>query len=366
MDIDRKLPGLRAALAGLDRFAGVREGDLEPLATTGLAHDHVRVAAAGLLCRVPKQSQLALDAEANLAYQAACFTRAGPSGHVPRLHAVLPPNPHLPLGALVVEEIGGRPPVLPDDLPAIAEALAAIHRLDLPEPPARPPLKDHADPVGETLGEVRRQGRYLPDAGLDADALSGIGEELAWAEMLAARPRPMPTTLISFDAHPGNFLIEPSGRAVLVDLEKARYGGPGFDLAHATLYTSTTWDLATYAVLRPEDTAAFYARWLEAVPSGLAEAARPWLLPLRRIMWLWSVTWCAKWRVESQAARKTAGAGASAEDWSAELSAADLVAHVAGRVADYLDPATIAQVRADWLGRHALTEVAPPEHADLP
>jgi aminoglycoside phosphotransferase (APT) family kinase protein len=360
MDIATRLPDLRAALArrGLPAGPGAAAPQLEPLATTGLAHDHVRIAGTGLLCRVPKQSQLALDAEANLAYQAACFQRAGPSGHVPRLHAVLPPGEGLPLGALVVEEIAGRPPALPGDLPAIAEALAAIHRLPLPEPAARPPLKDQSDPIGETLAEVRRQGEHLPRAGLAPEALAAVREELDWAEALAARPRAMPVALISFDAHPGNFLIDPSGRAVLVDLEKARYGGPGFDLAHATLYTSTTWDVATRAVLTPEQTAEAYARWLAAVPAGLGEAARPWLLPLRRIMWLWSVTWCAKWRVESRAARKAAAAGGSAEDWSAELSGADLVAHVAGRVADYLDPETIARVRGDWLGRHGLTAMA--------
>lgn len=352
------LPALHAALLREPRFAGVRREELTPLATTGLAHDHVRVAGSGLLCRVPKQSQLALDAEANLVYQATCFARAAASGHVPRLHAVLPPGDGLPLGALVVEEIAGRPPTLPDDLPAIAEALAAIHRLPLPDPADRPPLKDHADPVAETLAEVRRQGAYLDEARLHPDARTAIGEELAWAEALAAQPHAMPTTLISFDAHPGNFLITPEGRAVLVDLEKARYGGPGFDLAHATLYTSTTWDVATYAVLGPEQTADVYARWLSAMPAALGEAARPWLLPLRRIMWLWSVTWCAKWRVESRAARRPAQPGGSAEDWSAELSAADLVAHVAGRVADYLHPDSIARVRQDWQGRHALTELA--------
>jgi len=358
---DDTLTRLRTALRHSPRFAGPDPEALEPLPTTGLAHDHVRIRGTGLLLRVPKQSQLALDAARNLDYQAACFARASASGHAPRLHGVLEPSADLPLGALVVDEIAGRPPVLPDDLPALARALAAIHALPLPPAADRPPLKDQADPVAGTLDEVRRQAVHLDAAGLDAEALAQIREELARAEAFAAaapEAGPVPTALISFDAHPGNFLIEPDGRAVLVDLEKARYGAPGYDLAHATLYTSTTWDVAVYAELTPEQTAAFHDAWRAALPPAVAEAARPWLLPLRRIMWLWSVTWCAKWRVQSRAAaRARTGDTISAEDWSAELSRPELVAHVRGRVADYLDPDTIMRVRADWRGDHAFTDL---------
>ena len=37
-------------------------------------------------------------------------------------------------------------------------------------------------------------------------------------------------------------MIEAAGRAVFVDLEKALYGSPAVDLAHASIYTSTMWD----------------------------------------------------------------------------------------------------------------------------
>ena len=148
---------------------------------------------------------------------------------------------------------------------------------------------------------------------------------------------------------------------MLVDLEKARYGLPGLDLAHATLYTSTTWDVSTHAVLTAAEVAAFYARWLDVVPPALAAATRPWLLALRRVMWLWSVTWCAKWRVQSRAGADAA----TTENWSAELSAPELVAHVAGRVAEYLDPHTIAAIRRDWHGDNALTALLGPVDAGL-
>ena len=355
---------LQAVHRRLIRLADYREVGLEdliPLQATGLAHDHVRVRGHGVLLRVPKQSQLGLPATINLTYQAACFERAAPGRHVPGLHAVLLPDETVPLGALLVDEVPGRPPVLPDDLPAIMRALGSIHALPVPLASGRPPLRDHVDPVGETLHEIGIQAAHLNAADLSTQARRAIDEELAWAAEFQLGSGNPPITLISFDAHPGNFLILPSGTAVLVDLEKARYGAAGFDLAHATLYTSTTWDIAVNAVLETAEMAAAYSHWLDSVPAPLADASRPWLLPLRRIMWLWSVTWCAKWRVQSRAAAKNAKHIAdNTEDWSADLSDQALVDHVADRVADYLDAGTIAAIRSEWLGANALTALLPP------
>jgi len=350
------IDALARRLAAAGQFGAIAPDDLSPLPTTGLAHDHVRLTGRGVLARLPKQSQLALDAEANLTYQAACFARAAASGHTPRLHAVLAPDDDLPMGALIVDEIVGGPLPLPDGLPALAEALAAIHTIPLPAPVLRPPLKNPVDPLADTFAEIMAQAAFIGAADLAYDTQAPIREELVAAGALLGRSDRPPTTLISFDAHPGNFLLAGNGRAVLVDLEKARYGAPPFDLAHATLYTSTTWDVATYAELSHQQVAAFYAAWLDAMPPALADAAASWLLALRRMTWLWSVTWCAKWRVKSREAANTgARAGGSTEDWSAELSDPALIAHVADRVACYLDPATIERVRDDWRGANALT-----------
>ncbi|MEO7939049.1 MAG: hypothetical protein ABIR55_10525 [Burkholderiaceae bacterium] len=62
---------LAAALEGHDLSQAAAK--LEPLPDKGLAYDHVRLAGMGLLARIPKQSQLGLDAVANLKYQAAWF-----------------------------------------------------------------------------------------------------------------------------------------------------------------------------------------------------------------------------------------------------------------------------------------------------
>jgi thiamine kinase-like enzyme len=287
-------------------------------------------------------SQMRLDPAANLDYQAACFVRASQGGHAPSLHGILPPGPALPRGGLLVSAIRGRQARLPEDLPDIAEALASFHSLDVPDAEARPPLLSPADPWAAMLEEVADQARFLDQSGLDADARQLIETQLAaLPQRLPPGPDAQPR-LISFDAHPGNFLITASGRAVLVDLEKCRYGLPGFDLAHASLYTSTTWDLQSRAVLTPAEVAAFYRHWIAA--SGFDGDAAT-LLACRRAMWLWSLTWCAKWRASHLGSRD---AHARGEDWSAELSDDALITHVRDRVDHYLSVAAIEHVREEF------------------
>lgn len=366
------LSALAAALSALPGYRGTTAADLAVLNVKGLAHDHVTVAGRGLLLRVPKQSQFGLSPGDNLAYQAACFARVSASGFGPRLHEVLPPQARLPMGALLVEQIDGRPPRLPEDLPLLAEAMARVHALPVPPPASRAPLHDHQDPVGGALDEVEAQAEFLDAAGLDPKSRAEIDDELAWArgfrEQCAGRAQPV--TLVLTDTHPGNFLIEAAAqgggggpgrgaaRAVIVDLEKALYGSPATDLAHATLYTSTTWDPDTWAALGLDELAAFYRRYLEMIGESLARDLAPWLVPLRRITLLRAVTWCAKWRVlHARARRQGQELAVSAEDWSAENTDPATIAHVAERVDDYLAPETLKAMRGEWLGRPGLQDM---------
>ena len=337
---DRRAARLPALLAALDA-AEIDPGTPELMPDTGLAHDHVRLAGTGWIARLPKQSQMQLGAADNLAYQAACFERASKSGHAPRLHALLEPSEALPRGGLIVEEIAGRPARLPEDLPAIMAALAAIHALAVPA--RRAPLLDPDDPLADLVAEIEAQAEHLHAAHPDTRAI--VTRHIAALRDLAGQGARPPKRLISFDAHPGNFLITPEGRAVLVDLEKARYSAPPLDLAHATLYTSTTWDVASHAVLSPDETASACLEWCDQLPTEDRAALRPWILPMRRAMWLWSMTWCAKWRVLSDARAQD---GQDGEDWAAENSEAALIAHVRGRVDHYLDPATAAHIDAEF------------------
>lgn len=335
-------PRVSVALArDLPAWAG---SPLVPLRDTGLAHVHVRLVGRGALARVPKQSQMALGPVANLAYQAACFKRAAASGHTPALHGVLPVSAELPRGALLVEEIAGRAATLPRDLGALARALAAIHALPMARRQERPPLDDAADPLGALLGEIEKQAAHLNAANLCAGVRKAIEGELERLRELCRRPARPAKALIAFDAHPGNFILRAEGEAVLVDLEKCRYSHPPLDLAHATLYTSTTWDVASRATLTAAEVASAYAAWAAAL-GGPATPWLDWQMPLRRAMWLWSVTWCIKWRVAS---RLPAPAVDRGEDWSTENSARVLVEHVRERVDHYLSPAGVARVLAEF------------------
>ena len=323
------------------RWAGC---ELEVLPDSGLAHTHVRLMGQGALARIPKQSQMNLAAEANLAYQAACFERTASSGHTPRLLGVLPPSTALPRGALIVEEITGRHAELPRDLTAIVTALARLHQLPLPEQAARAPLTSPADPMTDLLAEIKAQAASLDAAQIDPRARGCIEAEIERYRSLCAQSLRPPLSLIAFDAHPGNFMIRADGVAVLVDLEKCRYSHASLDLAHATLYSSTTWDTASSAVLGAQEVAGAYAGWSREM-GPQAAAWNSWHLPLRRAMWLWSITWCAKWRVASSAVSPVTPAG---EDWSTELSEPALIAHVRGRVDHYLSTPVVLQVLGEF------------------
>ena len=344
-----------AALRRLPGFGDVAADDLEAMPVKGLVHAHIRIIGRGLILRIPRLSHFGHDPVRSLAYQAACFERAWPSGSTPELHTVVPVQRGIPNGALVVEEIIGRPPVLPDDLPAIAESLAAIHKLPMPDNSDCAPLSLHVDPVAGTLAVIEAQAAYLPKTEFAADAIAQILDEIAWARRFAAECtesarsgrrgwHDQPITLVGTDTHPGNYLIDPAGKAVFVDLEKGLYGAPAIDLAHASVYTSTMWEPDSAAALDAHDVAAFYRHYLNCVPAELGGRIEPWFAPLRRLTWLRTTTWCAKWWVE--AARPASG-GSS---WSANHLHRDHAAAVRARIADYYDPSTIARIRSEWSG----------------
>ena len=60
------------------------------------------------------------------------------------------------------------------------------------------------------------------------------------------------------------------------------------------------WDPDCAVRLAPADVADFYAAYRAAVPAALAAALKPWVRPLRRLVWLRTLTWCVRWRVLSK------------------------------------------------------------------
>ena len=292
------------------------------------------------MLRVPRHSHWGLAPGKALAYQAAAFERAAPSGRVPRLFATIRPSDDIPYGALVVEEISGRAPRLPADLAAIADTLLKIHALALPRRSARPPLIDQIDPVAATVTVIRQQMAYLDAAGIEAGARAQIEEEFAWAQEFATSigRRIHPRRLVLTDTQPGNFLIDKSGAAWSVDLEKSVYGSPAIDLAHATLYGSTRWDPDCATTLRMADVVDFYQLYLASADPAYAHRLRPWLAPLRRLTWLRTTTIFAKMKAEWHAG-----------DWSGALLHPIFLKHVLRHIDDCHRPDSIAAMRAEWL-----------------
>lgn len=340
------MAALQRALSRMEGFPAAGPGDLEPMRAKGLNHAHVRIRGTGTILRIPRLSAFGFGPAENLAYQASCFSRAAESGHVPELVGSIAPQPGIPWGALIISEIVGGTPPVPDALPAIARALAAIHALPVPGAAACAPIPSHDDPVAATLAVIEAQAQFLGDAGLAPAALGQITEELVRARAFAAGTvgADIPVTLVGTDTHPGNFMTQTDGTAIFVDLEKMLYGAPAIDLAHATVYTSTMWDADVATALTGDDVALFYAAYFAAIPGPLAERIRPWCGPLRRFTWLRTTTWCAKWRVQSRD-------GAA---WSAMQHDPAYIGSVRARITDYFDPATIEGIRAGFDADDAL------------
>lgn len=350
MSTSSDLSRLFVSLKSRPLFGEIGESDLERLPDKGLAHDHVRIKGLRVrgrrpLVRLPRLSQFDLDPAHNLAYQAACFERASRSGHVPFLIDRLEPCPDLPMGALVVAEIEGGPVTLPRDLAGMAECFARVHLLPVPEPGRRPPLTSHADPLLGVMSFIEAQAPFIEKSATDPESVRLMEEELAWARAFAsdrAGAHP-PARLCLTDTHPGNFMTATDGVVHFTDLEKALYGSVAVDLGHATVFTSTLWDIDVQATLSNAEIEGFYAAYLGHLPAGMADALRSWLLPMRRLAWLRSTTWSCKWYAERHVGQ-TEETGLRAR----------IREHVSKRLAAFVDLETITRVRAEWTGANRL------------
>jgi hypothetical protein len=329
---------LRLALA-LAHALDVRPDSIPSQPVAGRVHWHWRLPG-GRLARVPRMSHLGLSPRCNLIYEIEAFRRMGPSGAVPRLHQVLRVTPALPWGALVVDDVDGHAPRLPDDLPALGRALAAIHRLPVPE--RRAPLLNPSDPLAYLLSVARDQLVAVAEA-LEPEVRRLLMAEIAWASTRIASDHPRSrASLTASDTHPGNFRVLADGRAVLLDVERPVYDSAAVDLAHASLPTSLAWDPTVTGVAGRADVVAFHRAWTLEVPVGLSDAVRPWVIPYRRLIWLRTTSWACAW-----AARNDLGEALASPD--AGRSA------LARRLARFVDLEMIEAARAQWIGPEAFT-----------
>jgi aminoglycoside phosphotransferase (APT) family kinase protein len=336
---------LLAALRERPAFSDLAETDLQPLPATGTSHGHVRLPNS-LLARVAYAYEGDATAAARLDVQAEAFRLLAPSGRTPRLHDVIEPRPGLPGGALIVDFVEGHPPHLPRDLDAMAETLAALHRLPMPDEDA--PLPRQKNPFLETLETVELNAMHFLDrAVLDRGARAEIAEELRLMRGMAlvfAR-RAQPLTVALADTHPGNFIVDRAGCAWFVDLEKVHVGSPAIDLAHATLPTSTLWQPDIGAELSREDVQEFYDAYLAHVGTKAAKALQPWLMPMRRLTWLRTTLFMARWRVETRAPRDPG----NTTQWSDTGLDPKMKGHIDARIDQCFRRDVIRTIRAEWL-----------------
>jgi len=326
-----------------DFLAVLRAGTALP--ATGTAHGHVRLKN-GLLARVAYAHEGDASAAGRLQAQAAAFRHLAPAGRTPRLHEVIEPRAGLPGGALVVDFIEGRAPRLPDELGAMAETLARIH--SLPLPPASSPIPRQSNPFLETLEGVELNAeRFLDKAVPDHGARAEIVEELRALRgmALALTRQPQPLTVALADTHPGNFIVDRAGIAWFVDLEKVHVGSPAIDLAHATLPTSTLWHPDVGVLLSRDDVHAFQESYLARLPKNQAEALRPWIVPMRRLTWLRTTLFMARWRVETRAPRDPA----NTTQWSDAGLDHKMKGHIDARIDQCFEREMIRSIRSDWL-----------------
>jgi aminoglycoside phosphotransferase (APT) family kinase protein len=274
-----------------------------PLPATGTAHGHVRLPN-GRLARIAYAHEGDRSALGRLHTQAVAFRYLEPAGRTPRLYVVIGPRAGLPGGALIVDFIEGRAPRLPDELGLLADTLARLHGLPLPSERIAIPRQNN--PFLETLDAVELTAmRFLDRAVPVPQARALIVEELRamreMAPVLGRRPQPLAVALA--DTHPGNFIVDRSGTAWFVDLEKVHVGSPAIDLAHATLPTSTLWHPDVGGRLTREQVQAFHDAYFARAGAERTEAMRPWIVPMRRLTWLRTTLFMARWRIETRSPR---------------------------------------------------------------
>jgi len=336
---------LLGALRERPNFSALTVTDLKPLSATGTAHGHVRLPG-GLLARVAYAHEGDPTAAARLHEQAEAFRHLAPAGRTPRLHDVIEPRAGLPGGALIVDFIDARPPRLPDELAALADTLVRIHALPLPS--AGSPIPRQKNPFLETLEAIELNAmRFLDKAVPDSGARAEIAEELRLMRgmALAFAQRAQPLTVALADTHPANFIVDLRGLAWFVDLEKVHVGSPAIDLAHATLPTSTLGHPDVGKMLSRAEVQGFYDIYLEKVEKKQAASLQPWLVPMRRLTWLRTTLFMARWRVQTRSPRDPT----DPTQWSDAGLDPAMKAHIDARIDYGFRRDAIAAIRSEWM-----------------
>lgn len=337
-------------------LANLREGDLASLSSKGTAHGHIAIAppidGRNLVVRIAYAFPNDPTAAARLTAQAEAFRRCEPSGVTPRLFATVLPSSAMPGGLLIVDRIEGRVPHLPAELDLMAQSLAAIHSLPVPAPDRAAPIPFPPDPVVALLHTIEVNAPFFDKMNIADDVRTTLREELEFARTYTqstTRGKPDPVLALA-DTHPGNFMVDAHGKAWFVDLEKVHYGAAAIDLAHATLETSTRWDRDVNVILPPAATSDFYRRYLSLIGEDRARRLHPFLLPLRRMTWLRTMAFTARWSVQTDPTYT----GTEPDRWSDLGLSQEMKTHARATIADFFRAQTIGRMRASWFAGESL------------
>lgn len=298
-------------------FACMQLSDLHPIASRGLAHDHIRLGETPWIARIPRGNQLGMDADEYLDLQYSIYERMEPSGVTPKPKGLIRPSKDLPNGALIIEYINGRAVKDVNDLPAIAKSLAELHKMPIPGE-VKPLSKAEHPLAGQTflLHEVFNDAFNSNAVSEGVRALmkkerADIAKEL---ETLMAQ-NDAPFSLVGGDSHLGNYLIDDIGKAWLVDLEFAAYDLALVDLADAFLNITSQLDPTIQIMLSDKDRGALYNVWAECVGSDFAKSVSDFMPLTERMVNLRTVAWLGYWVSEGREKEKNKVSSDTLENW---------------------------------------------------
>ena len=257
-------------ISGVLRGLGLAGDPLRPMRLRNLSHEHVQVAEYGVL-RMPIALPSDLHWTAWADFQAEAYGTLGRRNLSPRFFASLDSCPALPNGGALVEFVQGRLPRLPKDFPALARFLAKLHHLP-PPPQDMCGLPYHSEPLLAAMQDILEQAQYLAEAPITDGTRKILESELTWLDGFATsgwvRMGAPPFGLTIGRAHPGDFLINDQGEAVLLDVENLHYGLSILDVGALSIYPATVWDMGVKSDLTEMDVLEFHRHYLDALPKA--------------------------------------------------------------------------------------------------
>ena len=98
-------------------------------------------------------------------------------------------------------------------------------------------------------------------------------------------------------------------------------------------------------VLSRAEVQGFYTLYLEKAGPERAARLEPWLIPMRRLTWLRTTLFMARWRVQTHEPRDPA----DPTQWSDAGLAPTMKAHIDARIDECFRRDTIESIRDEWM-----------------